>query len=802
MTKSNFALTQALPEYQQLRKAIAQRKLPLVIVCGAGLSAPARLPNWNGLRKILERNASAKVASLNQMGQKLYDSKLKTASSTNDLWIAFDLYHDILTPPVFRNLIVEALTPDPNLAVPDGYTALLKLQPRGLVTLNLDKFASEAFASIQLGKVITPVYGFELATKWHVLRDAPQYVVYLHGELTDSTNWVLTKSQLDKLLVSGAHTQFLSRLYADHIVIFAGVSADDIALSSKLLNRRPVVFKPPALYWLTTRLDQATLQWASDNYISVINYQAGTNEEHSSFFVDLASDFLAFLPTEEPTLPPIINSRLQYPPPNVPSDARALAQLTPEEIRIALSHNLQELIVNTPPNKLYEEFQSFCKRYKYPISRAFFKDDDPDFSTWFGFKLTFPALGGGNFGEVFLSNDRDSNQIALKIMHYNILDDTNMLGGFRRGIRSMRFLNEAKIKGVTKLIDSYELPPTIVMEYISGVTLQDGLEARPKLPWTIKLHTILKVAEIVHSSHSLAMTVMHRDLKPSNIMIRNFDYQGWFDPDVVVLDFDMSWHKGSSEKDVIFESRDDFGYLSPEQTANTRGVSTVSTRVDSYGLGMTAYYIFGGMHPRPNEGLSDNWYQTALRATKKDYAERWKSAPFRLARIIRDSTMIVQADRMDFAIAFKELQTLFAAVTAPELVSNPEFWAEEILANLPSPSEYDWNIEGPFGEIRLERGMIVKCQPDFRNSRVDLTIEFQFKGAQNYSRLTQKIESVPAKLKKLIEDAGWHWDRYNRGSYQAQLGISIDVESIKLNAGTALSAASEAFKLFEAIVSS
>ena len=799
MATAEFGVTQALPEYQQLRKAFAQRKLPLTIVCGAGLSMVANLPNWQGLRQRLEESAKSKVSSLNQMGQQLYDAKLRAALSSADMWVAFDLLNDVLSPPVFTNIIVEELTPSLGTRVPEGYEALMKLKPRGLVTLNLDKFAGEALASVNLGKVVTPVYGLELASKWNIIRDAPQYVVYLHGEVNDPSNWVLTKTQLDKLFSSGAQQHFLTSLYAGHIVLFAGVSVDDIALSSRLLEMRREGFRPPALYWLTTRLDPETLRWAGENYISVINYRVGPPADHGAFLNALADDLLTFIPVEEPSPLPIL-TQSKHKAVDAPTEAKALAQLAPEEIRVALSQSLQSLIASTPHRALYHKFQDFCRAYRYPINRAFYKDDDPEFSVWFGLKLHFPPLGRGNFGEVFLSEQGDGAQTALKIMHYSILDDTNMLGGFRRGIRSMNFLSEAGIDGIAKIIDSYELPPTIIMEYIPGVTLQDALESRPNLPWIIKLSIILKISSIVHSSHSLAMTVLHRDLKPSNIMIRNFEYTGLFNPEVVVLDFDMSWHKGSNEKDVVFESRDDFGYLSPEQTTSIRGISTISTRVDSYGLGMTAFYLFGSKHPRPNEGLSDDWYRTALRATKTDYDGKWKSAPHRLARIIRDTTKIAQADRMDFSVAFRELQTLHAALMQPQSVSNPEFWAEEVIANLPSPAEYIWNAEGPHGEIRLERGVIVKSQPNFRKDRVELIFEFQFQGAQHYSRLTQKIDAVPSKMRLRVESCGWRWESYDRGQYQARLNLAIDVSSLISNPLESFGGASDTFRLFENIV--
>ncbi len=405
----------------------------------------------------------------------------------------------------------------------------MRLHPKGFVTLNLDKFAGEAMAALNPGKIVTPVYGLELAQKWEVIIDAPQYLVYLHGYLTDPSNWVLTQGALNDLLHSNAHQHFLFSLYSQHLVLFVGLGMDDIALSSRLLELKREGFRPPGLYWLTTRLDQATTKWANAHDVSLINYQAHTNEEHVTILAALADDLRRYLPQDD--VAPLPEKRPEiFDTIEAPSDPKALAQLDPETIRNVVSNRLQHVLSNAPQDQIYTRFQEFCRTYRFPLNRAFFKDSDDEFNVWFGYKLNFPSLGRGNFGEVFHAYDKSGIDVAVKVLHENILNDTNMLGGFRRGVRSMRFLSEANIDGVVKIIDAFELPPTIVMDFVPGYTLQDALEAQPKMPWLVKLRIISKVTRIVYSSHCLHMTVMHRDLKPSNIMIRNLEFNTLFDP--------------------------------------------------------------------------------------------------------------------------------------------------------------------------------------------------------------------------------------------------------------------------------
>lgn len=93
------------PEYELFRSFFAERKAPLVIVCGSGLSAPAGLPTWLRLRQDLEAAASAKASSLSQMGEQLLTPKLLTAKREKNPWMAFKLLKEILTPNVFNALV-------------------------------------------------------------------------------------------------------------------------------------------------------------------------------------------------------------------------------------------------------------------------------------------------------------------------------------------------------------------------------------------------------------------------------------------------------------------------------------------------------------------------------------------------------------------------------------------------------------------------------------------------------------------------------------------------------------------------
>jgi hypothetical protein len=262
----------------------------------------------------------------------------------------------------------------------------------------------------------------------------------------------------------------------------------------------------------------------------------------------------------------------------------------------------------------------------------------------------------------------------------------------------------------------------------------------------------------------------------------------------------MSWHKGSSEKDVVFESRDDFGYLAPEQTTLVRGVSAASTRVDSYGLGMTLYFVFGGTHPRSNEGLSEKWLELANRATTRDYDQKWKSLPARLARLIRDCTIIAQADRLDFSLAAKELDAIETAVIDVAKLDNPELFAEEILARLPLPIAYDWSSGSAGGKARLRRGLEVAVHPDFRSAEVVLHLQYMDQGMQSYADLNRRLDGALGRASRALEKSNWRILERRRGDNQVSVRCSVGIEECQKEFERVISAAREAYKAVEDIL--
>jgi len=234
------------PSHLLLKKAISESIAPLTIIIGSGLSKPAGLPDWKELRNSIQLQINNLYTTKTSADKSFVDPRFKRASNTSNYWEFFQLAKDILGTATFNGIIRNTLSVDEE-QVPSGYQKLFELSPRGVITLNLDSITGQAFSQSN-HRSIVPVYGFEIARKWQIITDEKPYLVYMHGHLHDHETWVLTQSELDRLLSTDGHRLFLSQIYMNHTVLFVGLSADDIAISSALLKLKSAGFAPPRLF--------------------------------------------------------------------------------------------------------------------------------------------------------------------------------------------------------------------------------------------------------------------------------------------------------------------------------------------------------------------------------------------------------------------------------------------------------------------------------------------------------------------------------------------------------------------------
>jgi nucleotide-binding universal stress UspA family protein len=136
--------------------------------------------------------------------------------------------------------------------------------------------------------------------------------------------------------------------------------------------------------------------------------------------------------------------------------------------------------------------------------------------------------------------------------------------------------------------------PYIVMEFVSGTSLDSLLEKAPLPPDEVAAIGV-KVAFALHDLHR--QHVIHLDLKPGNILLRG--------DEAVLIDFGLSRH--DQLPDLVQEEGEgpagSGAYIAPEQVLGNRS----DPRSDLFALGVILYQLATGATPFGEPDLMENW---------------------------------------------------------------------------------------------------------------------------------------------------------------------------------------------------
>ena len=178
--------------------------------------------------------------------------------------------------------------------------------------------------------------------------------------------------------------------------------------------------------------------------------------------------------------------------------------------------------------------------------------------------------------------DRD---VAVKVMHVYLAQADTFVTRFKReasSVAKMRHPHIIQLYDFDTSGDHYYM----VMEYISGRTLEQLIREQGKLSLARVLEITLPLADALEYAHGLG--IIHRDIKPTNIMFT--DSQCSYP---ILADFGINLTTGS----VALTMEGGFvgtpGYMSPEASLHKQ----VDKRADIYSLGVVLYEMITGQPP-------------------------------------------------------------------------------------------------------------------------------------------------------------------------------------------------------------
>ena len=731
---------------------------------------PAGLPNWNGLKSQLIEALVEKARDMPEGDRKLL---LHYASAAEKLspWFAFDGLRKELGPVTYRETIRKAFKPAASAAAPRAYEDLWKLRIAGMINLNLDRLATKAYYKISE----QPSIEFDasrLGPMTSVLSSTRPFICNLHGRDEDFNSWVFTASELHDLMKKPAYQHFIRGCLSAYTVLFIGISADDVAVGGNLEALHELGIDPGTHYWVTDRRDKATDQIAEKLGIRIIRYDA-PDHDHSAlqgFFDDL----LAFVPYEPAHAAPIVPSHVSVAKRPLPA---------PSELRLTDTDQLREMlnaeaksILEVPAGAGLPRYEKFLADYDEAIYRSWYVAMRPGSDHLMGYQL-IAERARGSFGKVYQALDPENNLVALKLLLEEVRNDPEVVNSFRRGVRSMRILKEGGVQHMVEYLDAAEIPAFVVMEWIDGPSLREIIKTRKVIDWHLILRIGSELAEILKSAHALPARVLHRDVRPSNIMLKDFvtTPDDWH---VVVLDFDLSWHKGSEEKSVTHGSTT-FGYLAPEQILSIPGASTRNAAVDSFGIGMTLYYIISGQDPVPLQHQHRDWVAQVEQAAQGIGTSQWKSLSQRFKRVILNATTAEQSQRWDMTQIGRELKRLQSAATDPRNVMSAELLAEELAARSFN-GRYKWNDNHLAAVTELASGVIVECIGRENDGEVEVHISWTSGGHHEYKKVGKWVAPALHAAVSQFKKFGWQiLDEQIDATYSLRIHARLSVESIR-----------------------
>lgn len=193
-------------------------------------------------------------------------------------------------------------------------------------------------------------------------------------------------------------------------------------------------------------------------------------------------------------------------------------------------------------------------------------------------------IGGGGMADVYRAHDKLLDRsVAVKILRSQFTNDDEFVTRFRREAQAAAKLSHPNIVNMYD-VGCDDETYYIVMEYISGETLKEKIQANGPLPVELAIRISLEIAEALEHAHQ--NNLIHCDIKPHNILVTRSGR-------IKVTDFGIARAVTSATMTHTGTIIGSVHYFSPEQAKG----SAIGAKSDIYSLGVVLYEMLTGTVP-------------------------------------------------------------------------------------------------------------------------------------------------------------------------------------------------------------
>ncbi|CAN5923532.1 hypothetical protein BH11MYX3_BH11MYX3_23120 [soil metagenome] len=271
-------------------------------------------------------------------------------------------------------------------------------------------------------------------------------------------------------------------------------------------------------------------------------------------------------------------------------------------------------------------------------------------------------LGAGGMGAVYRAEQHSvDREVAIKVVHSTLVSEPEVIKRFLREAKLASRLSHPNAVGVLDFGQTEDGVFYLVMELVTGRTLDDMIKAERILRPERVVRIAVQICDALEGAH--AISIIHRDLKPSNVMLMASGR------DIVkVLDFGLA---KSTSPDATSTTMTGAGavvgtpaFMPPELATG----EPCDARSDLYSLGVMLYLMGSGRLPFIGESVHE---LLALHASD-DPAPPMTGVPAKLASVIDKLLCKRPEDRYQSAVEARTAleESLTVSTPPPVLVGS------------------------------------------------------------------------------------------------------------------------------------